>query len=243
MDGKRIILLGFCLCLALQGAWAQSDDFGVWTSVTAKKKLSKTWTLSAEGEYRTRDGISATDRWSGALGVTYRLTSWLKADAAYTYLYSNEAEEVTKKGNIVPAYWYSRHRVSASLTGSVDWGRFTFSLRERWQYTYRPECYVPKYDGDDGSRKDDEQVKGKGENVLRSRLKAEYNIAHSPFTPYASCELYHNGDGLDKSRWTIGSEYKISKQHSVELYYRYQDKRDADATDTHVLGIGYTIKF
>ena len=243
MDGKRIIMMCVTLCLALTGANAQGEDFGVWTSISAKKKLSKMWTVSAEGEYRTRDGLNATDRWAANIGVEARLASWLKADAGYTYIYSTNPTETTKKGNIVPMYWYSRHRVTASLTGSMNWGRFKFSLRERWQYTYRPELSVPKYDGDDGSQKSDEVVKGKGKNVLRSRLKGEYNIAKCRFTPFASCELYHDGSGLDKTRWTAGTEYKINKKNTLEVYYRFQNKADEDETDNHVLGIGYTYKF
>ena len=243
MDRSRIIAALLMLCMACPQLAAQSDDFGVWTSLAAKKKLSKAWTLSAEGEYRTRDGLSATERWAASLGATYRVASWLKADAGYTYIYSNHESEVTKKGNIIPAYWYSRHRLTASLTGSLDLGRFALSLRERWQYTYRPECSVPKYDGDDGSQKADEVVKGKGKNVLRSRLQAEYNIAKCRFTPFASCELYHSGDGLEKTRWTVGTEYKINKKNGVEVYYRYQNKNDDDEANGHVLGIGYTIKF
>ena len=245
MDWKRIII-GLCVmaCLMPSVAVAQSDDFGVWTSLSAKKKLAKGVNLSAEAEYRTRDGLKNSERWAGNIGVDVRLLPWLKADAGYTYIYQNNPTETTKKGNIVPSYWYSRHRVTASLTGSVKWNRLEFSLRERWQYTYRPEKTVPKFDDDGVTPKDDEVVKGKGKNVLRSRLQVEYNIAKKcPFTPFASCELYHSGDGLDKTRWTVGTEYKISKKHTVEVYYRYQNRADEDEADNHVLGLGYTFKF
>lgn len=62
---------------------AQSDDFGVWTSVELKKKIFPGMSLSAEGNFRTRDGLSQTDRWTGSLGMDYRICSWLKASTAY----------------------------------------------------------------------------------------------------------------------------------------------------------------
>lgn len=222
---------------------AQNDDFGVWTHVGVKKKLAKEWNISLEGEFRTRDGVADVERWAGTIQTDYRLFSWLKANLGYTYIHQSQEPSTTRKGNLIPTYWYSRHRIAFSLTGSVDWNRLTFSLRERWQYTYRPETSVAKFDEDGITPKEDEIVKGKGRNVLRSRLQLEYNLRKSPFTPYASCELYHDGSGLDKSRWTIGSEYKINKKNVLDVYYRFQNRTSEEERDNHVLGIGYTYKF
>ena len=241
---KKIKGIASLLLLAvLQTANAQDPDFGVWTSLTVKKKLTKGLNLVAEGEYRSRDHVKATERWSGSLGIDYRIWRFLKAEAGYTYIHSQQPGRQTKKGNIIPAYWSPRHRMNVSVSGSLDWGRFSFSLRERWQYTYRPERLVAKLDEDGKTPKADEVVNGKGKNVLRSRLKAEYDIAQCPFTPYVSGELYHSGNGLEKTRWTVGTEYKINKKNALELYYRYQDEKEDEEMDGHVLGIGYTIKF
>lgn len=240
---KFIIIQLFALLCVAQPMSAQSDDFGIWTSIEVKKKLTSRLSASVEGEYRTRDGVSETDRWAGSVGVDYKLFSWLKASAGYTYIYNHEDDRETNKGNIVSSYWQSKHRFNVSLTGSVEWNRFTFSLRERWQYTYRPEKYVSKYASDGVTAKDDELVNGKGKNVLRSRIGVDYDIRKCPINPFASCELYHSDSGLEKTRWTVGAEYKLSKKHAFELYYRYQDKDDDDETNGHVLGIGYRFKF
>lgn len=48
---------------------------------------------------------------------------------------------------------------------------------------------------------------------------------------------------MKKTRWTVGTEYKINKKHSFDLYYRYQDHEDDDETNGHVLGVGYKFKF
>lgn len=86
-------------------------------------------------------------------------------------------------------------------------------------------------------------MKGKGKNVLRSRLQATYNIPKCSLTPYASCELTHllNDKGaIDKTRWTLGVEWKLSKHHGLDFYYLYQNhemmmkQMDVMAQDIHL---------
>lgn len=129
-------LVGCLLLLCMAGkSYAQGDDFGVWTSAEVKKKIFSGFDASLEGEFRTRDGLQTVERWSGSAGVSYKMFRWLKASAGYTFIHYYHPMEVTKKGNYIPEYWQPKHRVNLSLTGKVDWRRFTFSLRERWQYT------------------------------------------------------------------------------------------------------------
>lgn len=233
------------LCVT-ENARAQSDDFSIWTSAEVKKKLFPGFDASLEGEFRTRDGLQTIERWSGSAGVSYKVFRWLKASAGYTFINYYHPMETTKKGNYIPEYWQAKHRINLSLTGKVDWQRFTFSLRERWQYTYRPSQSVAKLDGDDGSAKNDEYISGKGKNVLRSRIQIEYNIRKCAFTPYTSCELSHSlndNAAFEKLRWTLGTEWKLSKKHSLEFYYLYQNKADDDEANGHVVGAGYSFKF
>lgn len=225
---------------------AQSDQFGFAVSGEVKKKLASGLDATFEGELRTTDAFGAVERWSLSPGLSYRFTPWLKADAAYTYIYRRVEGETTRKGNYVPAYWSPRHRFTASLTGSVKLGRFELSLRERYQFTHRRALSVPKYDGDDGSRKDDEQVSAKNEHMLRSRAEVAYDIRRSPFTPYASVETYNDLAGslsLDKTRFTLGTEIKLAKRHTLDVYYRFQDHADDDEANGHLVGVGYKFKF
>lgn len=212
----------------------------------SEEKIFSGFDASLEGEFRTRDGLQTVERWSGSAGVSYKMFRWLKASAGYTFIHYYHPMEVTKKGNYIPEYWQPKHRVNLSLTGKVDWRRFTFSLRERWQYTYRPSQSVPKFDGDDGSVKNDEYISGKGKNVLRSRLQVEYNIRKCAFTPYTSCELSYSLNEIgafEKLRWTLGTEWKLSKKHALDFYYLYQNKADDDEANGHVIGAGYSFKF
>lgn len=230
-------------------ARAQSDDFGIWTSVGAEKSFGKKWSVGAEGGFRTRDNSSKADRWSLGVDGSYRIIKGLKVSAAYTLLYDNNREKTTyhKDGSvnkIRQSYWGLRHRFSVSLTGSVNAGNFKFSLRERWQYTYRPEKTVERYDVDDKCS-EEKTVRAKGKNVLRSRLRAEYDISRCDISPYADVELF-NAWALQKVRYTVGAEWKITKRHAAGLFYRYQsvnDKDDDNDAGAHILGISYKYKF
>ena len=86
-------------------------------------------------------------------------------------------------------------------------------------------------------------IKGKGRNVLRSRLQVDYNIPKCKVDPYASIETY-NAWAVQKVRYTVGADLKIRKRHGVGAYYRYQSLYDDDTdNDAHVIGVEYKFKF
>lgn len=229
------------------GAEAQSD-FGVWYAAGVEKKLNKKWTVEAEGEFRTRNDSKTADRWDIGASVEYKIAKGLKAGAGYDLLYDNNKEKITTHAdgsynNWRPSYWGLRHRVHVDLTGSIDVGRVKLSLRERWQYTYRPSKTTTRYDFDN-SYWEDTDVSTKAGNVLRSRLQAAWDIPHCKVDPYVNAELF-NSWNLTKTRYTVGADWKITKQHGVGLYYRYQDVRDnaENQPDEHIVGVNYKFKF
>ena len=273
-----------CLLLGASAAWAQSD-FGVWTSVEGSTKLNKKLELSFEGEYRTQDMSSMTERVSGAVNLSFKdknFLPFLKADVGYTFMYMNypgETEikyetdddgmltDVPKHMNVDAAYWTARHRGTASLTGSFKWKRFKFSLRERYQFTYRmpSQCDrtrwyydpfhemmgAPEYYLDEDPNSEDysymiDDKKAKSDHKLRTRLEVSYDIKKCPFEPYAEVEIYNQLDkafAYDKIRYTVGTEYKIDKKNKLKVFYRYQDYADIDEVSGHVLGLGYAFEF
>ncbi|MCD8032618.1 MAG: DUF2490 domain-containing protein [Bacteroides sp.] len=216
-------------CLLLLGmplfAYGQSDDFGIWTSAGARKRLFPGLVAELEGEFRLRDNLKETDRWGVAADLSYRIIPYLKVGASYNLIRFHHE----KRG------WETRHRYSLYGVGSYDWNRFTLSLRERYQHTYKV--------GVSSTAK-----RANPKDVLRSRLKLEYDIRKSPFSPYASVELFHTlndpqGNGLEKIRYTAGTGYKLNKRNRFDFYYHYQDQADDDETNGHILGIGYQYRF
>lgn len=267
--GKHWRLLAVSLTIAafllpFSCAIAQTD-FGMWYELGAEKKLSKKWSASAEAEFRTRNNSRTADRWSAGLSAEYKIAKWqlgssklsLKASGGYTLLYDNNPEKLSYKKSgdpkkWTPSYWGVRHRLNVSLGGSLDWKRLSVSLRERWQYTYRPEAEGKKYAfiynvDDEISGYNLEPVNGKGKNVLRSRLEVGYDIARCKFDPFVNVEMFNDNSGIQKMRYQAGIDYRLKKQHIFTLTYRYQhvkDKDDADPeTDCHLIGLGYKYKF
>lgn len=262
-------------------------ELGVWNSLSIEKKIGKRFSIGIEGELRTADALNQVSRYSIGASVDFKVCQYLKIDAGYVYMAEPQAREnklelkefedldedgVTDITNYEyktdAPYIRNRHRVNVSLTGSVKLGRFKLSLRERWQYTYRPETTTERVEYDiryqnmmEGFYEDDEylwqiesmnpekrqkQIKAKESHIVRSRLQVEYDIKGVPFEPYASVEMYNNLDDfrIKKLRYTIGGDYKINKKHSIGLYYRYQDFPDRDDDEsTHILGVGYKFKF
>lgn len=239
---------------------AQSEG-GLILGAELSKKIDRKWSLGLEADFRTRNDFKTVDRWSLGLGVDYKVQKWLKADAGYSLLDYNVREKVehytSDKGNAKihwrPSYWGVKHRFHASLTASHKLSNgLKFSLRERWQYTYRPEKAVTRWTfredvSNQDMRLDDDYLRsGKGKNQLRSRLQVEWDKKRALFTPYASMELY-NSWAIEKIRYTLGTDINLSKKNTFSVFYRFQNMKNVDDEDydpdMHFLGLSYKYKF
>ena len=248
-------------------AQSEDDEFGVWTTIEASKKINKKLKLDFEAELRTVDGVGDIERISFGAGASYKPVKWLKASAGYIFMYSHNLESKSIKDvideengicdyNIDHAYWTERHRFHVSLSGDYKVGRVEFSLRERLQYTRTNSAWTDETKhrweytdiiegiGEFTSTTAPEFKKAKENTTLRSRLSAKWDIANCKVTPFASIELYTRLDewkGCDKLRYRIGASYKINKDNEVSLYYLYQDVNDSDEPKGHAIGLGYSI--
>ena len=177
------------------------------------------------------------------MGADYKPISWLKLDAGYKFIRDHSLPEWNEEDQEeTEAYWGSKHRVYASATGSYKVQNVKFSLRERWQYTYRCEVPDVTYDWEHDRL---EPVKAKGKHVSRTKLQISYSKKKAWFEPYISYEIYA-AKKWEKMRYTAGCEFKINKHNVVEVFYRYQDLRKNDNyndRDSHILGLGYNFKF
>ena len=250
--GRRKIILSLLLtAIATVAGYApaQADDTGLILDLGAEQKVSKHFSLGVVTELRTRNDFRTVDHFTLGVSGKYKITKWLKADAGYEVIVNNNREHLSKHAdgkfnNWRPSYYGTRHRFTTSLTGDMDLGRFNISLRERYQYTYRPEVTTHRYDFDN-EQMEPCIVEAKGKHILRSRLKLEYNIPHCKFTPSVSGEIYTD-KSLEKTKFTLGGTYTLKKHHSLEMGYQYQLINHTVKhynPDTHHIVLGYTYKF
>lgn len=244
------ILLSLLMATGCLSAKAQSEG-GLLLEADAKKNITKNFSIGVGADLRTRNDFKTMDRWSLGVSADYKLTSWLKADAGYKLLNTNFREDLALKSSgaynhLRPSYWGIKHRFYASLTGSYKFANnIKLSLRERWQYTYRPEKTVQRWDYDD-EEWEDKVRSGKAKNQLRSRFQIEYDKKKALLTPFANVELY-NSWGIEKIRYNIGTDIRLDNHHSLNVFYRYQNVRSSDDDENnpnmHYIGVGYKFKF
>ena len=260
MQKYKILFAAIIAAIVTMPALAQSEA-GLVTSLEAEKKINKKWSLGLGAELRTRNNFKTLDRWKFGISGTYKINKYLKADAGYDLLNTNFREKVenytSSAGNAKikwrPSYWGIRHRFHVSLTGGYKFSNgIKVSLRERWQYAYRPETAATRYKmnvSDQTMELDDSYVRSsKSKHLLRSKLQVEYDRKGNLLTPYLSAEMF-NGWKTEKVRYTVGTDINVSKQHVFNVFYRYQKPYDTSDDDydydpnMHYIGVGYKFKF
>ena len=247
---RLLTLLTFILFLPIFfPLFAQETDNALWTSIDIKKKFNHGLALSFEEEYKLRENFSNTDKFETTIDLSWKPLSFLKGGIAYCRIdYNHPANN-----NNTAEYWELRHRYIAYLMGSYDIGRFSLSLKEKFQQTNRV--------GVNASAN-----KSNPTNVIRSKFEVDYNIKKSSFTPYASVEVFYtlnepNGvqdpsatKMVTEIRNAIGVEYSIKKNLAVEAGYLYCITKDWDKnalgnnmggylsgyTNALTLGLSYT---
>jgi hypothetical protein len=230
---KPGIICFLLLLLSTQAIDAQSNDFGIWTSAGADKKLGK-FTLSGETELRTKENSSEIDRWSIGLTADYQVFKPIKFGLGYDFIYFNDS----KYSDLQP-----RHRANVFITGRQKVGNFCISIRERFQLSAKDVSDRIKSNGTI------DNYKVNPEYIWRNKLKIEYTIPKFPITPSISAESFYTlnnpeGNGFEQIRFILGLNYKISKHHIVELYgLNDKEINSEDPIQDFVLGIGYQFHF
>ena len=116
---------------------------------------------------------------------------------------------------------YITHRGVYDITATLKQGNLSVSLRERFIHSWSPAI-------------------SKHSNVLRSRLKAQYSIPESRFSPYLAVEVF-TWDVWKKTRHYVATTYEINDNIELEGYYLYYTFAGSPAE--HVLGIGLNMEF
>lgn len=269
---KHRILLTAMLAIAPLVSHADTDDFGVWTEIGVEKSITKQWSLGLEGEMRTGENCTAMNRLSAGLKVGYKPIKYLKLAASYSFINKYKPEKTSKESydednqlesyRLTPGYWLPHHRLCAEATATVKlWKWLRISARERYQYTRQEEKTITRTDHEfaeyyqpDGTihsgwetTPNPKTYASEDEQVVRSRFKFEYDKKYVKWAPFVSVEFHNRIDRrwhLQKLRSSIGTEYKINKQHKVSLAYLITNRFFETPNEIrHTLSVGYNFDF
>ena len=208
---------------------------------TFVKSFDHGLSLTIEEEIRS----APSHRAHTTLGLGYTPISYLNIYAAYTTMFygkdaaNNEWKDPEK---------FIRHRVNVFLTGQVKLGQWNLSVREGVMMDARTD-------------KVDTRVKNNADFTLRSRLQAVYSIPNTPLgivgkvevlstlnapvdyinslSPIANSPSPDYGEYISEWRPELGLQWKINKQHTLGLSYRfnYLYSRDAQVLENSDVSI------
>ena len=261
------------------GLW---NEIGVEKSITKSWDVGLDLEYRAQNKSRFSAGLGTSYKLNKylKLGISYNFLYTYKPDKFKNKDTGEVGSESWEVGyNHTPAHWYPRHRFSVEATGSIKfWKWLKVSLRERYQFTHSAArtvdklkhrvSYEKKYDFDEDwneitwyeeSVSDETEPKYYAaftDQVLRSRLKLEYDKKRFPFSPFVSAETHNSvsvGDHmlLQKIRAAVGSSYKFRKHNEVSLSYVITfDMYDIEENEVvrlhdrkHAICLGYKYSF
>ena len=186
---------------------------------TFVKSFKHGLSLTIEEEIRS----APSHRAHTTVGLTYAPIQYVNIYAAYTLkLYGDQGWSNVDK--------YLRHRANLLVTGQVKLGQWNLSLREGVMLDARCDEV-------------DKREKNVVDFTLRSRLQAVYSIPETPLSIVGKFELLNTlnapvsylneaiskegdetkeyGQYINELRPELGLQWKINKQHSLTLSYRY----------------------
>lgn len=169
---KRIIILlalglFFPIVASAQTDTALDPEFGGRLSFTLDKKIVRRLHVSLEEEVRFDNNFGAFDRLQSTLSLNYKIHPNIKIGAGYALIngYSSSSE----------AFKNARHRFMIDVKGTLKYGVWNFSLKERLQLTHRTGDYNIYQNPTNAL-------------MLKSRLTAKY-LGFGRVEPYACFEL------------------------------------------------------
>lgn len=234
---KTRILVIFAIVFSASGfpsLKAQTDvdldpEVGGRLSVSVDKKLARGLHISLEEEIRMDNNFGSFDRFHTTLGLSYKVNDYLKLGVGYAMINPYSSSD--------GAFKSSRHRLMLDATGSLRFGDWRLSLRERFQATYR-------------SGDMNEYQNPRTALTLKSRLKLSYkglrrlepyayvelrNTLNAPVisasydgTNYLTSALSQYGEAgwfidswtgmyVNRVRGSIGFEYRLSKASRIDI--------------------------
>lgn len=213
----------FCLALCSPFVGWSQTEVGLWTGLNVEKNLNRTFAFRLNTEVRFSDNITVARTYLVEPGLTVKFNNHWKVTGYYRYIQRLKWDSENRDYNYTP---YSRFYVNLSYDRSL-W-KLKLDYRMRYQHQFKD---------DPGG----ELVSDK--SYLRNKLELSYkNDSH--FTPFVSADLFYRmGSHFDEIRYKAGTEFKINKYHSIDLYGFTDQELDEHKSPKFILGVQYKLEF
>lgn len=215
----RIPMIICCFCLLSPPSSLQArEKFNTAFKVSLSGTLAPRLGWLAEEDFRPSSDFGHGEWSLTTAELNYRLLPWLRTGAGYMLM----ARLYRSDG--------LRNRYYLYATAACQVGIFRFSLRERFQSTYRAGGAHPN-------------------NYLRSMLTLSCALGRTGASPFFYAEPFNNTGykgrmKADKIRLSTGCDYRIDPCNSLQLYYRYHIFHAYDPLNyRHALGLTYSHRF
>jgi len=218
------IALVLALVFLARMAPGQVSDFGVWTSLGLKKKITRDLSAIVHQDLRLYENAGEIGTVLTDAGAEYEVTRALKAELHYRYIRKKRVDD----------FYETRHRWYADVSYRHREKPLVVTVRERFQSQFRPVR------NDTKSRSP--------ENVLRSKvtLSADLDRKYEPFLAFEwALQLNHHArNEVEGIRYLAGVEYAFSKRHSLQAYYMINRELNVNAPVTdYVVGLDARYSF
>ena len=187
---------------------AQEQDFQLWSKLELTYKAHKKVSLALSEGFRLRENASLPSKSFTNLSLAYKHSKRLRLAAGYRFIQTFDLDQSISL----------RHRYYADAVLRLK--------KKRWQWAYR-------------ARFQHQVGLNHQETYHRGRINLSYNLRKTPLDPFAAVEAFYDFDNkLDKTRYTLGLSYPITKTMETRCYYRVQHELNVpNPTDIYILGI------
>lgn len=187
---RSIFIIIVSLLLFFYESYAQTDveldtEFGARVSVGVDKEINQKVRLSLEEELRFDDNLRGFNRMQTTIQADYKLLRGVKFGVGYMLVNPYSSSE--------NSFSNARHRCMFDIAGSLRYGQWRFSLKERFQATYRS--------GDFNTYQNPRTALS-----LKSRFMVKYKYSEF-LLPYAYVELRNTLNAPVVSAYYDGSNY------------------------------------
>jgi hypothetical protein len=199
------------------------DDFGTWWGAEVRKTFARDFRASLQAEYRLNENSSSTKNFYIAPAIRYAPLKWLYLNAGYRFDNRFQKED---------RYFNQRHRFNFDIGFTYELKRFDLEYRTRFQLQW--ENYF--------SSKIEYPIM-----FSRNLIGVTFKWPQLPLSTSASGELWlpiESNTELSKFRFILAQEYKVTKQHRIQLRFVFQtDLNSTEIWRDYILSTRYIFSF